>query len=260
MQTVLVVNSKGGSGKTTVATNIASYYAHNKHVTALMDYDPQGSSLQWLKLRKHTQMQIHGANAAKQKGGKLRCWQMKIPSNTAHLIIDAPAGIDGLLLQEMVRAADSIVIPVAPSAIDIHATADFIRDLYLIGKVRPNRARVAVIANRVRNGVPVYKPLEKFLNSLNIPFVAVLTDSEKYIQAVGEGVGVVEMEPDETRAERLELGALFNWLNKARNKTILASTGPISELISEPTVIDCRDKFTNTSPINSISLDTGPRY
>jgi len=252
MQTILVVNSKGGSGKTTVATNLASYYAHIDYVTALMDYDPQGSSLQWLKLRMHTQKLIHGANAAKQKGGQLRCMQMRIPPKTDRLIIDAPAGVGGLELQEMVRSADSIVIPVAPSAIDIHATADFIKDLYLVGKVRTSQTRVAVIANRVRHGVPVYKPLVKFLNSLSIPFVAVLTDSEKYIQAVGEGLGVFEMDPAKTQSERLELGALFNWLSQSRNKTYLVS--------NDSTVIDCRDRFNQAAVINAASFDSGPQY
>ncbi len=252
MQTILVVNSKGGSGKTTVATNLASYYAHNDYVTALMDYDPQGSSLQWLKLRTRTQKLIHAANAAKHKGGLLRSWQMRVPTKTDRLIIDAPAGVEGLVLQEIVRSADSIVIPVAPSAIDIHATADFIKDLFLVGKVRTNKTRVAVIANRVRNGVPVYKPLEKFLNSLKIPFVAVLTDSEIYIQAVAEGRGVVEMDPSETKSERVELGALFNWLNKSKKKTSLVS--------KDSTVIDCRDKFGKAAAVKAMTFDSGPRY
>ncbi len=252
MQTILIVNSKGGSGKTTVATNLASYYAYNDYVTALMDYDSQGSSLQWLKLRTRLQKLIHGANAAKQKGGLLRCWQMRIPTKTDYLIIDAPAGVESLVLQEMVRSADCIVIPVAPSAIDIHATADFIKDLYLVGKVRASKTRVAVIANRVRNGVPVYKPLEKFLNSLKIPFVAVLSDSDKYIQAVGEGLGVVEMDPAATRSERLELGALFNWLNRPKKKVNLVS--------DSSTVIDCRDRFNKAAAVKAVSFSAGPRY
>ena len=235
MQTILVINSKGGSGKTTVATNLASYYAHNDYATALMDYDPQGSSIQWLKLRPLSQKPIHGANAARQKGGQLRSWQMKIPGNTNRLVIDAPAGIDNMMLQEMVRVADRIVIPVAPSAIDIHATADFIKDLFLVGKVRANRTQVAVVANRVRNGVPVYAPLEKFLNSLKIPFVTVLTDSAQYVYAAGEGLGVFEMDSNEVLLEQAELMPLLSWLEPS-----VFTPGRVS---ADTSVIDCRHRF-----------------
>jgi len=239
MQTILVINSKGGSGKTTVATNLASYYANQDYVTGLMDYDPQGSSLQWLKLRPSTLKRIYGANAAKQKGSLLRCWQMKLPTNTERLVIDAPAGIDNLMLQEMVSAADRIVIPVAPSAIDIHATADFLKGLYLIGKVNNTRTQVAVIANRAREGVPVYKPLEKFLNSLKISFVTILTDSDRYVQAAGEGRGVFELDSKEAMLEQVELMPLLHWLEQSVKKTITASI--------ESSVIDCRDRFKKTA-------------
>jgi len=241
MQTILVLNSKGGSGKTTVATNLASYYAHNGYVTALMDYDPQGSSIQWLKLRPKSRKHIHGANAAIQKGRKIRCLQMKIPSNTERLIIDAPAGIDSLMLQEMVKAADRIVIPVAPSAIDIHATADFIKDLYLIGKVRIEKTQIAVIANRARNNVPVYKPLENFLNSLNISFVTILTDSDQYIRASSEGLGVFELDLKDAMLEQAELTPLFSWLEPVVIKKTIT--------VAESSVIDCRSRFKKVAII-----------
>ena len=125
MKTILVINSKGGSGKTTVVTNLAAYFAGENVNTAIMDYDPQGSSLRWLKSRPDNLASIHGANAARQKGNLLRSWQMSIPKETECLIIDSPAGVDGLLLQELVRKSDFIVIPVVPSSIDVHATADF---------------------------------------------------------------------------------------------------------------------------------------
>jgi chromosome partitioning protein len=212
MQTILVINSKGGSGKTTVATNLASYYAGKQYQTALMDYDPQGSSLHWLKQRPNTLGRIQGANAARNIKGQIRSLNMKIHSKTQKLIIDAPAGVKGLLLQDLVRRADSIVVPVAPSAIDIHATADFIKDLHLVGKVRSYNKKVAVIANRVRSSIPLYRPLEKFLISLNIPFVTTLTDSDCYIIAAESGRGVYDMDHKEVMLERAELQPLVKWL------------------------------------------------
>ena len=96
MKKILVINSKGGAGKTTVATNLASYYAHHGQATALMDYDPQGSTMQWLKLRPPHLNGIHGANASRRKGNVIRSWQMVIPHGTEKLVIDAPAGVDGI--------------------------------------------------------------------------------------------------------------------------------------------------------------------
>src|SRR5438094_8874361 len=111
--TTLVINPKGGSGKTTVATNLASYFAANQVATTLMDYDPQGSSLNWLRQRPMHLTCIHAANAAPAKPGRLRSMDMRVPENTRQLVIDAPAGACGLPLQEMLGRANRIVIPVA---------------------------------------------------------------------------------------------------------------------------------------------------
>src|SRR6266700_4603690 len=194
MNTTLVINSKGGSGKTNIATNLASYFAASGVPTTVMDYDPQGSSMNWLRLRTQTGTRVHGANAAPQKNGRIRGVEMYVPADTQQLVIDAPAGASGLLLQEMLYRADCIIIPVAPSAIDIHATANFVRDLLLAGRVRARNIRLAVVANRVRKAVPVYQPLERFLNSLNLPLVARLGDSDVYVSAAETGVGVFEMD------------------------------------------------------------------
>ena len=96
MQRIIVVNTKGGCGKTTIATNLASYYASNGFVTALMDYDPQGSSTRWLKLRPQDKQAVYGINAHKRQSMQAtRAWQMRVPSDTERLIIDAPAGVVG---------------------------------------------------------------------------------------------------------------------------------------------------------------------
>jgi chromosome partitioning protein len=213
MQTILIINSKGGSGKTTLATTIASYFASRNKKTAIMDYDPQGSSLHWLKIRSREANAIHAADAATQKGTLMRSLQMYVPENTEKLIIDAPAGVDGVLLQEMVKKTDFIVIPVAPSTIDIHATADFIKDLLLKGGVRKQQTNVAVVANRVRKTMPIYKPLERFLQVLSLPFLTRLSDSDQYILAAEQGTGIFEMDETDVAKEREEFQPILNWLN-----------------------------------------------
>ena len=211
MNTTLVINSKGGSGKTTITTNLASYFATQDIPTTVMDYDPQGSSLQWLRVRARPGARIYGANAAPQKGGRIRSVEMHVPADTQQLIIDAPAGASGLLLQEMLSRADCIVIPVAPSAIDIHATANFVRDLLLVGRIRTRNIRLAVVANRVRRASPVYQPLERFLSSLGLPFLARLSDSEIFLHAAESGLGIFELDPALSATERAQFMPIVEW-------------------------------------------------
>jgi len=212
--TILVINSKGGSGKTTLTTNLAAYYASKKLRVAIMDYDPQGSSLHWLKARPITQQRIHGANAAPAKGNvALHSREGWVPLDTEVLILDAPAGASGLLLKELVRKSNYIVIPVAPSPIDIRATADFIKDLFLVGGARTSKAKIAVVANRVKiRSSTSYAALERFLTALKLPFLTTISDSENYLHAADQGLGVFEMDEFVTASERHELMPIFKWL------------------------------------------------
>ncbi len=215
--TTLVINSKGGSGKTTLATNLASCFATRGVSTAIMDYDPQGSSLNWLRLRSVAGPRIHAANAAPAKAGRIRSVDMHVPANTRQLLVDAPAGASGVLLQEMLARADAILIPVPPSSIDIHATANFVRDLLILGRVRTRSIRLAVVANRVRSAMPVYQPLERFLGSLGLPLLARIRDSEVYLRAAETGVGIYEMDPAEAAAELEEFAPIADWVDPQRD-------------------------------------------
>jgi chromosome partitioning protein len=227
MNTTLVINSKGGSGKTTLTTNLASYFAANRLPTAVMDYDPQGSTLNWLRLRGPLAPKIHGANAAPQKSG-MRSMGMHVPDGIRQLVIDGPAGASGLLLQEMIARAHCILVPVQPSSIDIHATANFVRDLLVMGRLRTRNIRLAVVANRVRRSTPVYQPLERFLNSLGLPFLARLSDSEVFVQAAESGLGIFEMDPIASGADREQFMPIAEWADpdreaRADGKVILLS-------------------------------------
>jgi len=142
--------------------------------------------------------------------------QMHVPAGTQHLIIDAPAGATGLLLQDMLSRTDSIIIPVAPSTIDIHATANFIRDLLLSGRIRARNIRLAVVANKVRKSMPVYQPLERFLGSLNLPLLTRLSDSDAFLKADETGSGIYEMEFSLSFAEREQFTPIIEWIERAR--------------------------------------------
>jgi chromosome partitioning protein len=212
MNTTLVVNAKGGVGKTTIATNLASYFASTGVPTTLADFDPQGSSLYWLRQRPPHAARIAGADQAQRTGGGLSPVRRLIPLDTRQLIIDAPAGPSRLLLQDLLaRAPHSILIPVAPSSIDIHATANFIRELLLVGHVRLRSTRVAVLANRVSGDRPVYEPLERFAAAMKIAFVARVSDSRVYVDAAEAGLGVFDMPVERCGAEQREFLPIGRW-------------------------------------------------
>jgi chromosome partitioning protein len=229
MRTILIINSKGGAGKTTVSTNVASYYASQNSRTAIMDFDPQGSSMQWLRQRPGHVESIHGAHAPANGAAPLNSHKMWIPDNTETLVIDAPAGVKGLLLKDLVRRASFILIPVTPSPIDIHATADFVKDLFLVGGARNTKAKIGVVANRVRQTSPGYEPLERFLSALQLPFLSRISDSDNYIRAVEKGLGVFEMEEAATHAERQEFLPIFRWLEGDNSVSVSVSVPPKTE-------------------------------
>lgn len=212
MNTTLVINPKGGAGKTTVAINLASYFAFREIPTTIMDYDPQGSSLHWARSRPPHRMGIHCANAAPEKFGRLRSYDMYVPPETQQLIIDAPAGASGVLLQEMMDKAHCILIPVVPSAIDIHASAGFIRDLLNTARVRTRSVRMAVVANKVRRSMPAYPPLERFLSSMNLKWLTRLIDSDMYLKAAETGIGIFEMEQSLSLSECKQFMPIVEWV------------------------------------------------
>ena len=210
---ILVVNAKGGCGKTTIATNLASYYAGSGRGAALIDHDPQESSMHWLKLRGGDVAPIHGvATSARHTRGVTRAWQMRLPPAVERVVLDAPAGVQGMALVDMVRDVDVVLVPVLPSPIDIHAASHFIQDLLLVGKVRQRGIRVGVVANRVRENTRVYEALNRFLQSLEIPFVARLRDTQNYIHAADAGRGVHELKRLNNRKDRRAWDSVYQWL------------------------------------------------
>lgn len=213
MHTTVIMNGKGGVGKTTITTNLASYFAANGVPTCIMDYDAQGSSLRWLKQRPPEAAPIHAADGSPRKGPALKSISRFIPHETEQLVLDAPAAPNRLLMQELLDRSQAILIPVAPSQIDIHATANFIKELLLITCVRHSGIRVAVVANRSRGSTAIYEPLERFVNSLNLTFLTRLLDSDAYIEAGDTGLGIFEMDAAATAQQRQEFMPIVEWVD-----------------------------------------------
>jgi chromosome partitioning protein len=212
MQRILVLNPKGGSGKTTVATNLASYFASQGDHPLLSDNDPQGSSARWLKKRKPEQPFIHGIAAFERNTRMTRAWQMRVPPDAGHVVVDTPAAVMAQDMPEMTKNADAIIVPVLPSDIDIYACSRCIADLLLIAKVRRDENRIGVIANRVRRNTIIYQSLMRFLETLRIPVIATLRDSQNYVRAAELGVGLHEMKRNLVAQDLEDWEPLLAWL------------------------------------------------
>jgi chromosome partitioning protein len=158
----MVLNAKGGCGKSTLATNIASYFATQGASVALADYDPQRSSLDWLA----------GADI---------------------LVIDAPARSHGAELTDLVKHAETIVVPVLPSTIDMQATSTFLEELRGVGKIAKKQAKVAVVANRVRDNTLIFDDLDEYLTKARVPYIAALREAQNYVRAYTRGIGIFEL-------------------------------------------------------------------
>jgi len=209
------MNAKGGCGKTTVATNLASYCASQGYATALFDYDPQGSSTRWLKTRSEGYPSIHGVAAYEPpRSGITRSWQLRTPPQTRYVIRDTPAGYSGIELEDRVHESDLILIPVLPSVIDMHSTANFIRDLLLIGKARARGKQIAIIANRTRIRTRSMIKLERFLRSLDIPVIAQIRDTQNYVHAAEQGIGVNELAESAAQRDSAPWSHILDWVQQ----------------------------------------------
>lgn len=212
MNRIVVLNPKGGSGKTTIATNLASYFASRQQKPVLMDLDPQGSSLRWVRKRQPAQPLIYAVAAFERDPRTTRSFQLRVPDSSTHIIVDTPAAVEPRLLPELTREARKIIVPVLPSDIDIHACSRCIRDLLLVAKIRREDDRIGVVANRIRRNTLTYQSLLRFLETLRIPIVARLRDSQNYLRAAELGVGVHEMKSYVAREDIEEWRPLIEWL------------------------------------------------
>ncbi len=210
---VVVLNPKGGCGKSTIATNLAACYAQRATAPVIMDYDPQGSTLAWLERRPGEMPTINGIAAFKKSMQATRSWQLRMPSDTENLVIDSPAGLNHDDLREVTRDATSILVPVLPSHMDIHAASRCIADLLLVAKVDRRDRKLAVVANRTRKNTKSFGKLMRFLDSLGIPIIAVLRDSQNFVQAAEKGVGIVELQPSRVRPDLDQLEKIMRWLD-----------------------------------------------
>jgi chromosome partitioning protein len=265
----VVLNPKGGSGKTTIAINLAAYYATHGRFPVLQDLDAQGSSTRWLAKRTERMPRIHGMSPYNVPANVTRSFAMRIPPDVERIIVDTPAALNKHQLAEYTRDADRIVVPVLPSDIDIQAVTRCIADLLLTAKIQRGENRLAVVANRVKRNTAMFKSLMRFLDSLKIPVIAVLRDSQAYIKAAETGVGLHEMKGTRLRVDQEHWAPLVEWLEngvipapdttwtdtKAKEPKP-AATSDDEDASNEP--IDDAAVATDVEPVASKTVDVEP--
>jgi chromosome partitioning protein len=207
----MVLNAKGGCGKSTLSTNVAVFFAKEGRQVCIADYDPQRSSLDWLAQRPADLPPITGVPAFEDG---LR----SVPRTTDVLVIDAPARVHGVELNELVRRAETILVPVLPSSVDMKACTHFMDELLEIGKVSRKQARLALIANRVREHTLIYEELDQYLSKLKVPYLGCLREAQNYVRAYARGMGVLELPEYLASPDWKQWEPIGEWLSSKRSQ------------------------------------------
>ena len=206
MQKIMLLNPKGGCGKSTISTNLASYYANWGLSVGLADFDPQKSSLNWLRQRTFDLPKIKAVNANTER--------FVYPETLDYLIIDTPASLEKEKMQQLIQLTDSIIIPILPSPIDIQAAGYFIYQLLLKYRITSEDKDICLVANRARERANIYKDLIKFTDSIKLPLVATLHDSQNYIKYSSKGASIFDnKEQSSLTKSKEDWMPLTNWLN-----------------------------------------------
>lgn len=202
MKAILIANPKGGSGKTTLSTNIAGHLAARGLRVAILDLDRQKSATQWL------------ANRPRNLPGiELMHSEVDINSPVDWLVIDSPAGLHGKNLDHALKLVHKVIVPIAPSAFDIQASRDFLEVLHHEKTVRKGKIFVGVVGMRMDPRTRAALTLEQFLKGLDLPILAYLREAQIYVNAAFEGKTLFDLPPSLAQRELEQWAYLLNWLD-----------------------------------------------
>ena len=233
---IVIMNPKGGCGKTTLATNLASYFALRGPPPMLIDNDPNGYTARWLEKRPRTSRKIHGFTNHKLSIHGARTWPFRIPQGTSTVIIDSPSGLGRHEINELTYDADCILIPVLPSAFDVCVSTKFIAELLLLTEFeRP----VAVVANRTRQNTNSLAMLLRILTNLETPTIAVLRDSQNFVRAADFGLGICEMPHGKVKKDIEQIDLIIDWLDPLLSKTWKPEMKSLFDARPEPAAQHC---------------------
>ena len=234
---IVILNPKGGCGKTTLATNLASYFALRGPTPTLIDCDPKGYTERWLERRPPGSRAIKGIASDEFVLHGNRNWLFRKPKETGAVIIDTPAALGRREISDLTYDADCILVPILPSNFDVHATTNFIAELLLLTDFdRP----VAVVANRTRKNTKSLEMLMRILANLETPTIAVLRDSQNYEHAAAHGLGIYEMPHFRVRQDLEQMGLIIDWLDqqlmRTFESTLISRVNPLRKLFASSAV------------------------
>lgn len=204
MPVVIVANPKGGVGKSTLATNIAGYFASGGHSVMLGDADRQQSSRLWLGLRPAGARTITGWDIGEDKIAKP-------PKGTSHVVLDTPAGIHGKALRQAVDIADKVVVPLQPSIFDIYATRHFLDELGELHKA--SRKQIGIVGMRVDPRTIAADKLHEFVDGLGLPVLGYLRHTQNYIHLAARGLTLFDVTPGRVERDLEQWQAICRWLD-----------------------------------------------
>jgi chromosome partitioning protein len=206
MPVIVVANPKGGVGKSTLATNLAGWLARQGHVVMLGDADRQQSARAWLGLRPATLPAIVGWDVQPDH-------LVKPPKGTTHVVLDTPAGLHGKKLDEVMKIADKVLVPLQPSIFDIYATRPFLSELLV--RRKSDKVQIALVGNRVRDGSISAGQLDSFLATLGVPLLGHLRDTQNYIHLAARGLTLWDVAPSRVEKDLEQWGPLLRWAEAA---------------------------------------------
>ena len=208
MLKILVASSKGGAGKSTLATHLAAHYALEGRNTVLVDADRQGSSLAWAGRRAALDHAVLGIP------GLRRDWERHLPADAERVIIDTAAGLRASEAAEWIESVNAMVVPVLPSPIDLEATAPFLEELAALPRVKKGRVPVGLVANRLRPWTRASQQALEQMQQFPFPLVAELRDTQGYVLAHALGKSLFDYHSENVRSHQQDWGRLLRWLRK----------------------------------------------
>lgn len=217
MITVLIANTKGGSGKTTVATHLAAAFATAGLRACLADADKQGSCLGWLKARPESAAPIQGLDWRDGPG--------KLPKAADRLVIDSPAAMKPKKIEDLLRLADLIVVPVLPSGFDTAATGDFLKRLEAMKPIRKSKTAVAVVRNRVQTGSRMAAKLDRFMLGVGHTGAGRLRHRLVYADVAGRGLSIFDLGGKQNEELRADWAPLLRYIENCDPSMQLRAAG-----------------------------------